>query len=152
MNTIPAHLDILSLYPVVKSATDSFLGVGICQESEDGDVELVPALCVTSDDELWEFTNAMSYGGGGSLCGAGAPPKWMFEWRVVRVLPKGSYELLKALPDAIETERQRRITAKRGYAWLTQRVRTIALDFVDEHEDVADQVFRDGWSAVLMAV
>lgn len=128
---------------------DSKLGILVAQDNDLGEIELYPQVVLTSKNELWKVTNAMSYGGGGSLCGNGQDPKWLFEWDVVDSYPAGTFEQLLALPQAIEAERQRRLNSGRSVKRFNNRAKAIAIDYVDRDADTFEVVSNSGWSAVL---
>jgi len=132
-----------------KEVDDSLIGICVAQESDCGEIELYPQLVFTSQNELWEVTEAASYGGGGSLCGNGQDPKWLFDWRVVNKFPGGTFEQLLALPQAIEIERQKRLKSGRSVKRFNHRVKEIAMDYVDLDYDTFEVVSNCGWSAVL---
>jgi hypothetical protein len=140
---------LLSYMCGIQEVGDSTLGVLVAQENDHGEIESYPQIVLTSQNELWEITDAASYGGGGSLCGNGQDPKWLFEWDVIDRFPAGAFEQMLALPQAIEAERQQRLKARRGIKRFNDRVRMIALDYVDRDNEMFELVQNSGWSAVL---
>lgn len=147
MKNLP-DISIIEIFPSVKLATKAGLGTFIEQEDDNGDAHFTPVFVVTSEDEVWEIFEAMGYGGGGSLCGAGEDFKWKFKWRIVRTLPVGSFEFLKEFPAALKKERERRLSQKRGVKRFENNARFIPMDFINELSDALDSI-QKGWDSIL---
>jgi hypothetical protein len=141
-------ISILEIFPSVKLATTAGLGTFIEQEDDNGDAYFTPVSVVTSEDEVWEIFEAMGYGGGGSLCGAGEDLKWKFKWRVIRTLPAGSFEFLKQFPVALKKEHERRLSQRRGVKRFENNARFIPMDFIDELSDTLGSI-QKGWDSIL---
>jgi len=90
---------------------------------------------ISSDDRLVKIVDAikMRVGSGYGCGGSRVSAQWMIE--EVRTLPKGSFDFMKSLPDAIENEKEFRIKSKKGWKRWYNNLQDIGLWLVDVSDD-----------------